>query len=544
MSWLRNASIKRKLTLLLATACTFTSLLCCTAFVWNDVRMIKAQTVQQMSALVSRLGANSVSALLFDDPAVANDVLASLQLEESAEFACTFDATGKIVAYYGDRYQRPYVFTDRKSGGNRLTVDGYLEVIKPIVHNGEHVGAIFVRSNLDQLDAQLSRYGLIVASVLAFTGAFAIFGSSMLQRVISQPLERLATAMRNVSAGGDYSHLVEKTSEDELGTLCDGFNDMLSQIQRRDGELRELHQQLVQTARQAGQAEVATSVLHNVGNVLNSVNVAASMLAERVQASQITNVEAVADLLSEQEDVGEFFTSDQRGKMLPGFLAQLGEQLSAEQRQHLQELDQLQTNIEHIKQIVRAQQSYAGLVDVPEPCELRDVIEEAYAISGISLKRHGIDMERQFDEVPTVHVVKAKLLQLLVNLIKNAKEALRIHDSSEKTITIRLRVHEDWARVEIADNGPGIPLDKLREVFAYGFTTKSHGHGFGLHSAANAATEMRGSLSAHSDGPGSGATFVLELPLDPKATAAAPFAAMSPALETTDYEPQHCEANP
>ncbi|MBC8353319.1 MAG: HAMP domain-containing protein [Planctomycetes bacterium] len=498
-----------------------------------------------MSAIVSIVGANSVSALLLDDPTSAEEVLSSLKLEPATEFACTFDATGKIVARYGDQFDAPRVFADLQVGGNLLTADGKLQVMKPIVHGGKHIGTIFVRCNLDQLHSQLANYAMIVGSVLALTLAFAVLGSSILQRIISRPVERLATAMRNVSDSGNYSLLADKTSEDELGTLCDGFNEMLEQIQWRDGELNSLHEKLVQTARQAGQAEIATSVLHNVGNVLNSVNVTASLLAEWIQGSQVTTVEAIADLILKQEDVGEFFTNDDRGKMLPGFLAQLGQELNTEQQTQLESLSRLQANIEHIKQIVRAQQSFAGLADIAEPCELQEVIEEAYAIAGISAGRHGIEVEREIDELPAVQAVRSKLLQILVNLIKNAKEALKAYDSPHKTVTLRLGIQDDFARVEIADNGPGIDIEKLNQVFAYGFTTKPDGHGFGLHSSANAAKEMGGALTAHSDGPGCGATFFLDLPLRSDTTSAVLVPEPSAtSTEPTESEPELCEASP
>ena len=132
-------------------------------------------------------------------------------------------------------------------------------------------------------------------------------------------------------------------------------------------EREKLHHQLLETSRQAGMAEVATGVLHNVGNVLNSVNVSASVFFDQVKKSKVVNIERIAVMMQEHAaDLGGFMTQDPKGKLLPGFIADLAIHLKGEQADALVELSELQKNIEHIKVIVFMQQSYAQVAGVTQ----------------------------------------------------------------------------------------------------------------------------------------------------------------------------------
>jgi PAS domain S-box-containing protein len=285
-----------------------------------------------------------------------------------------------------------------------------------------------------------------------------------------------------------------------------------------EAALEKAHKELVETSRQAGMAEVATSVLHNVGNVLNSVNVASTCLADSLRKSKAANLSKVATMLREHEgDLGTFLTSDAKGKQIPGYLAQLAEHLSAEQAAALKELAQLQKNIEHIKDIVSMQQSFAKVSGATETLQVSDLVEDALRMNSSSFARHDIQVIKDFESMPSLAVEKHKVLQILVNLVRNAKHACDDSGRTEKQLTIRVCQQGEAARITISDNGIGIPSENLTRIFAHGFTTKKNGHGFGLHSSALAAKELGGSLSASSDGPDRGATFILELPLKHKA---------------------------
>jgi signal transduction histidine kinase len=280
-----------------------------------------------------------------------------------------------------------------------------------------------------------------------------------------------------------------------------------------DLELERVHKQLLAASRQAGMAEIATNVLHNVGNVLNSVNVSASLLAERINNPKSSGVARVASLLKDHTaDLGAFISSDERGRHLPAYLAQLADQLQTDKRVALEELASLRENIEHIKDTVNMQQSYAKLCGVTETVAVAALVEDGLRMNAGALARHGITLRREIAELPPITVDKHKVLQILVNLVRNAKYACDESGRADKTMTIRVEGDDERVRISVADNGIGIRAENMSRLFTHGFTTRASGHGFGLHSGALTARELGGALTASSDGPGCGATFTLELP--------------------------------
>jgi PAS domain S-box-containing protein len=290
----------------------------------------------------------------------------------------------------------------------------------------------------------------------------------------------------------------------------------LTERQHAERELASAHRQLVLASRRVGMAEVATGVLHNVGNVLNSVNVSATLVCEQVKKSKVLTVGKVAALLSQHADDQKYLIEDERGKELPGYLKDLGEHLRKEQATMLHELDSLVKNIEHIKEIVVMQQNYAKLSGLSVAVKTSIMVEDALRMNSAALTRHEVNMAKVFIDDPTIIVDKHTVLQILVNLIRNAKYACDESASADRLVTIRtFKNGNDGINIQITDNGVGIPRENLSRLFSRGFTTRSDGHGFGLHSCLLAAKEMGGALTAHSDGPGLGAVFTLVLPVQP-----------------------------
>jgi signal transduction histidine kinase len=266
-------------------------------------------------------------------------------------------------------------------------------------------------------------------------------------------------------------------------------------------------------------AEVATGVLHNVGNVLNSVNVSTCLLIEQLRNSKVKSVGRVATLMRDHaDDLGDFIANDPQGRHLTPFLWNLAEQLGHEQTKALQELAGLQTNVEHIKEIIAMQQSYATLAGVVTIVPVSDLLEDALRLTESGLTRHGVKLVKEFDEcLPELSVDRHKVLQILVNLIRNAKQACDASHKPDKQVILRATAGDERIRISVIDNGVGIPAENLTSIFRHGFTTRKDGHGFGLHSSALAAKEIGGKLVVQSDGAGKGATFVLELPMQPSA---------------------------
>ena len=290
----------------------------------------------------------------------------------------------------------------------------------------------------------------------------------------------------------------------------------VAERKRMQEEAEKTHKEMLAVSRQAGMSEVATGVLHNVGNVLNSVNVSAALVADHLAEFQIDNIARAAGLMREHPtDLGDFLTNDPKGRLLPGYLAQLANHLSCERELLLKEIGFVRTKIDHIKEIVATQQNYGKVCGLTEKVRVYDLLEDVLRFHASELEQHQVKVKREYDPgLPEIVVDKHKALQILLNLVSNAKHACLESGPKPKQVTIRATNGAGRVRVATIDNGVGIPTANLKKIFNHGFTTrKKGGHGFGLHSCALAAREMGGTLVAHSDGPGTGATFTLEIPL-------------------------------
>jgi NO-binding membrane sensor protein with MHYT domain len=282
-------------------------------------------------------------------------------------------------------------------------------------------------------------------------------------------------------------------------------------------ELKEAQGELLTTARQAGMAEIANNVLHNVGNVLNSVNVSAGLIGDKMRDSKTQGLARAVQLMNEHAaNLGDFFAHDEKGKTLPGYLNKLVVALAAEKESIAQELASLTKSIDHIKDIVATQQSYSGSTSVTEPVQINDLMEDALRMNTASMARHQITVLKDFADVPVLLLDRHLVLQILINLIGNAKHAMDAMPEGSHQITLRVGMAEptDNPRltIRVEDDGEGIAPENMIRLFAHGFTTRKNGHGFGLHSCALAAKEMFGTVTAHSDGLGKGAAFTLDLP--------------------------------
>jgi PAS domain S-box-containing protein len=338
-------------------------------------------------------------------------------------------------------------------------------------------------------------------------------------------IDRFVLEKRYIHADGRvvWVELARRMFVDEKTGLKQAITTVVDITERKDAETRlaETHRQLIETSRAAGMAEVATGVLHNVGNVLNSVNVSATLLGDLVRHSPIDRIGKLSELFASQGPaLAKFFATDPRAEKIPAFVATLAEHLQREQRECLTEVDSLRKNIEHIKDIVAMQQNYAKVSGVTELISVTELVEDALRMSASALARHNITLVRDFQASGTFLVEKHKVLQILVNLVRNAQHACDESGRADKRVIIRTAVENDRVKIVVLDNGVGIPAQNLTRIFSHGFTTRKEGHGFGLHSGAIAARELGGSLVAGSEGVGQGASFSLELPVGTVAKAA------------------------
>lgn len=543
MSILTNIPIKRKLTLVILITST-TGLLAATLALFMYQLITFRQTfIRDIDVLSEIIAQQSGGPLSFGTPKEASELLAGLQAKSYVVSAVIEAKDGTEFGRFGTNRAS---FQGMSASGSEF-VGRYLNHARPIVFKGEQLGTFYLRTDYQEAFNKIVRAHVgILAGVLIGSVLLTLALSTRLQRVISDPILRLAETAKSVAQNKDYSARAVKVGSDELGLFTEAFNQMLSQIQTQDTALRtarsELenqvsalqheiaereraerqleiaHRELLEASRRAGMAEVATGVLHNVGNVLNSVNVSTILLRDTARKSEVATVNKLAILLDEhQNDLGAFLTTDPRGRQVPRFLTSLAGQLTIEQTNMLSELDLLAKNIEHIKNIVAMQQNYASVAGFVERVELDGLVKDALEINAAALTRHGVQATHHFESTPPLFLDKHKVLQVLVNLIQNAKYAMEETGQREKHMTLSIRLNEGRSvAIIVQDNGVGIASENLTRIFGHGFTTRKEGHGFGLHSSALAAREMGGELKAHSEGLGKGATFTLELPLFPK----------------------------
>ena len=553
----KDLAINTKLTLLVVLAGGVALLLSCIGFVFNDVWNVRLSMMQHMSTLAEVVGSNSTAALNFDDAKTAGELLKSLEKEPAVELACIYDFSGHVFATYHHGDQLFKVPPAPPPVGYEFTRDGYLDISRAIKHDGQSIGTIYLHTSMQVLYDQIFWYINIVAVVMIVLLAASILLSSRLQRAISTPILKLAEAAEQISTGKNYAIRVTKIADDELGTLYDQFNAMLDQLQQRDAaiqrandeleikveqrtselsktneeltrevserlraekELEAAQQELMGTARRAGMAEIATGVLHNVGNVLNSINVSTTLAMDRLRQSKVSDLGRATNLIEQHTgDLATFITSDPKGKQLPNFLSLIATHLADERTDILKELELLASNVDHVKTIVSTQQSYAGVSGLTETVDVATLLDDAMKLNSASLDRHHIVVNRVYEDIPLARLDKQKSLQILINLIKNAKDACVASPGQvERELTLKTELADgNTVQLHVIDNGVGIPRENLTRIFSHGFTTKESGHGFGLHSCAIAAQELGGSLVAYSDGPGKGAAFVLELPFEP-----------------------------
>jgi len=531
---LRDLPIQRKLRVVVLATCTVALIVACGVLFGLQFLLSRNDYSRDLTAAARLIGHYASAVLATGNAEDASSLIASLKTKPTVVGAAIVFPDGWVLASFGDTGQPPHV--ERAAG---ITQEGsHLVCVYPVFESKRRVGTVLIHGDYRTQATQLLRiYAGLLVIVLTISFLVAVLVSWRLERVILDPIENLADAVHRIAAEHDYTVRAQKRVDDEFGSFIDSFNLMLDRIQQREGalrheiaerhkaerELQALHLQLLAASRAAGMAEVATGVLHNVGNVLNSVNVSASLISEKLRHSKTGNLARAAQLLRDNSNrVEAFLRDDPRGSMLPSYLAEVGEHLEGERTSTLGELELLTKNIEHIKDIVARQQNFARASGLVETVRAQELMEDALRLNFDSLARHGIKVVRRFEEVPAATWDKHQVLQILVNIIRNAKQAIDAANPPERRVMLGIkRTETGTIALSVTDTGMGIAAENLTRIFAHGFTTRSGGHGYGLNTAAIAARELGGSLHAESEGPGKGAIFILELPLAPPAPAAA-----------------------
>lgn len=377
------------------------------------------------------------------------------------------------------------------------------------------VGVVLTTARLDTLDHRARLLALFI--VVMWLAAFA--HSLVFARSFVSPIFAMMDFSRKV-AGGALTERLTTRAPGELAELREYLNRMASELERLEDERtlelaksEAMQRELLVVSRMAGMAEIATGVIHNVGNVLNSLNVSVTVVGDQLRKSRVNALGRSVGLFEAFPGGLAAFLATDKGQALPEYLTAVSKHLLEENDRMIAELASITTNVDHIKAIVATQQSYSLATGITEEVHVEQLVEDALRMGESSFAKHGVDIRRDFGADVCVKTDRHKLLQILINLVSNARHAL--HGAADRVLVARVAATGDAVTISIADSGVGIPTENLDRIFIHGFTTKAGGHGFGLHSSANAARELGGTLGVTSDGPGRGATFTLTLPITP-----------------------------
>lgn len=523
-----DLSIKRKLILVVAASSVVSAFVIGGALfsfqIYNQREQFRANVVSVSEVIMSYVSVPVAD----DDQKAAEEVLSALKTNSNIVRAQIRFRSGEVFAVFGDDSPLERTFPEVE-----LTeFDGWsLYVTRGVlVPNKSYVWLIVEADFKSVFFSTALSMGLAILGVVCAGFVVATITTASFRNVIIGPIIQLASTARQVAEERDYGLRATVFGQDEVGKLTSNFNDMLSRIQDSDMEVRNaysklelessererLQDDLLKASRMAGMAEVATGVLHNVGNVLNTVNLSVQHLQEQLGESRLNHLRSALELIQAQNgNLGEFFTSDPKGKVIPEFMSKVTAHLEDENSTMRSEVTQLIGHVDHIKEIVSTQQSYARVLGVSESLPAEDLIKDALKLSSDTLSKHHIEITEQFDSVPEVVVDRHKVVQILVNLLTNAKDAMSEVDPSSRAIIIRInRGEPGFVRISVKDSGIGIKAESLPSIFNHGYTTKVNGHGFGLHLSALNAQEMGGSMTVDSEGEGLGATFTLIVPTE------------------------------
>ena len=416
---------------------------------------------------------------------------------------------------------------------------------QPFDYSGINWGWIHIGLSLDSYDRSVTSLYRRTALLALLCTVLGLVASIFYAKHLVRPILDLQRVVGRV-ADGDLSARASTEQKDELGELATSVNSMTEALLLRDRtlkeaneslehrvvertrelqdqitarelahrELEEAQRRLMQLSREAGMAEVATGVLHNVGNVLTSINISANILRDTITSHpRLALLKQTTDLMRSQGDtLPRFLNEDPRGQLVPALIIELVDQILANNANNSKEIGHLLENVDHIKQIVATQQNYAKSGGVIQNIAPNELFEEAARIAKASANRHGIVVIREFADIAKIETDRHQVLQILVNFISNAIQAVKPRLAGERRIVLRLDKTTDHVRFTVEDNGVGIPPENIPKIFRHGFTTSKDGHGFGLHSGALAARTLGGRLHVHSDGPDRGARFSVDLP--------------------------------
>ena len=490
---------------------------------FHHYRQVQVRLEDTLLATARITAATSSAALAFGDSDAATEILASLRHDPLISSAILYDQKNHAFSTYNNKPNgRPEI------APSEISVD--------VVHAGVTYGRLVLRGAIDSelrrtAVTWMSAYGIGLLVALVAT----VFIARRFQNQIANPLQRLANTALRITHERDYKARAELEGSAEITDLAIAFNAMIAEVARRDAKLaqkvealnkevrereavesalRDNQHAMLKLSREAGMAEVAVGVLHNIGNVLTSINVSSDLLSTRLATCRrrpITNLRTLLD--QPTAHTAAIFSAHENGHELRKFISSLSGSISTEIDESIRLLGITQTGIAHLKRIVSSQQSLARTSRISEPIVLHDALHEAITLAR-TVSRNFTPISESPADGTLVLADRSMVVQILLNLLINAHESILSHAPAKPCISVQIApADQGCLTLSITDNGQGIASEKLVSIFTYGYTTKPKGHGFGLHNSANAARTLGGELQVSSPGLGLGATFTLSLPI-------------------------------
>lgn len=490
-----RASLRAQIAVLMSVTMLVTLIITIAVISRQEYVGFEAQVAERLETEAHIVATGSEATLVFDEAEGAQETLDALKAAPHVIRAKLLRPDGTVLAAY--ERARP------DSAELELLTHTY-----PIKSGEDVVGSLEISASREDLYAALYARAATTLVAVGLALVITIFLATRVGLLVADPIATLSTTARKIADGRDYSVRADVAGTGEVREFARVFNDMLAQIQERDEalmkaneEIARASQALADASRQAGMAEMAVGVLHNVGNAVTSVVVSGTLAQETIRRFEFDRVDKALALL---DDPGKRGQARQYLEKVNAKHTRLLETISAE-------TDTLLGRLEHIQAIISHQQDTAKRgSNVIQQVELPVLVGKALELVTDTLQRHGIELDKEYADLGEYPVDRHKALQILVNLFTNAKDSI-VENGGDRKISVRiLKVDEDHAEIRVKDSGTGISAENLARVFELGFTTKKDGHGFGLHSSANAAREMGANLDVDSEGEGKGATFSLQ----------------------------------